>query len=111
MAPSPGQPPTPRATNQMVGTYDQFSGTHNYRDPDGNHVEMQIDSFDTPDAATAYMEGPEYDADPIGPAFDVDRMLSAHRAGTPLAELITRAWALSGPRLPHPFEVLAAAAV
>ena len=95
----------------MVGTYDQFSGTHNYRDPDGNHVEMQIDSFDTPDAATAYMEGPEYDADPIGPAFDVDRMLSAHRAGTPLAELITRAWALSGPRLPHPFEVLAAAAV
>ena len=47
MAPSPGQPPTPRATNQMVGTYDQFSGTHNYRDPDGNHVEMQIDSFVT----------------------------------------------------------------
>ena len=31
----------------MVGTYDQFSGTHNYRDPDGNHVEMQIDSFVT----------------------------------------------------------------
>ena len=82
-----------------------------YRDPDGNHVEMQIDNFDTPDAATAYMEGPEYDADPIGPAFDVDRMLSAHRAGTPLSELITRAWALSGPPLPHPFELLAAAAV
>ncbi len=48
---------------------------------------------------------------PIGPAFDIDRMLSAHRAGTPLSELITRAWALSGPPLPHPLELLAAAAV
>jgi catechol-2,3-dioxygenase len=80
-----------------------------YRDPDGNHVEMQIDNFSTPDTATAYMEGPEYDADPIGPAFDVDRMLSARRAGTPPSELITRAWALSGPPMPHPLELLAAA--
>jgi catechol 2,3-dioxygenase-like lactoylglutathione lyase family enzyme len=81
-----------------------------YRDPDGNHVEMQIDNFATADAATAYMAGPEYDADPVGPAFDADRMLSAYRAGTSQSELITRAWALSGPPLPHPLELLAAAA-
>ena len=38
-----------------------------YRDPDGNHVELLIDNFATPEEVTAYLEGPEVDADPIGP--------------------------------------------
>ncbi|MTD59557.1 VOC family protein [Amycolatopsis pithecellobii] len=80
-----------------------------YRDPDGNYAEMQIDNFPIPDEATAYMEGPEYDADPVGPAFDVDLMVAARAQGAPVAELIRRAWALSGPRLPHPWELFAAA--
>jgi catechol-2,3-dioxygenase len=77
-----------------------------YRDPDGNFVEMQVDNFATADDATAYMKGPEYDADPVGPAFDVDRMVAARRDGASAAELCTRSWALSGPPLPDPMRVL-----
>ena len=36
-----------------------------YRDPDGNFVELQIDDFASPDEATGYMEGPEYDSDAV----------------------------------------------
>jgi catechol-2,3-dioxygenase len=81
-----------------------------YRDPDGNFVEMQVDNFATADEATEYMRGPQYDADPVGPAFDVDRMLAARRDGTPQEELMTRTWALSGPELPDPMGVLTGAA-
>lgn len=80
-----------------------------YRDPDGNFVEMQIDNFATPDEATAYMRGPEYDGDPVGPAFDVRRMIQARRAGTSVNELTTRAWALAGPPQPDPMRILVGA--
>ncbi len=80
-----------------------------YRDPDGNFVEMQVDNFATPDEATEYMRGPEYDADPVGPAFDVDRMVAARRAGASVEELTTRTWALSGPELGDPMRVLSGA--
>ncbi|WP_181782772.1 VOC family protein [Pseudonocardia pini] len=80
-----------------------------YRDPDGNFVEMQVDNYATADEATAYMEGPEYDGDPVGPAFDVDRLVAARRAGASVEELTTRAWALSGPSLPDPMGVLTGA--
>lgn len=73
-----------------------------YRDPDGNHVEFQIDNFADPEAATAYMHGPEYDADPVGPAFDIDRMVQARRDGASVEQLNTRAWALAGPAQPNP---------
>jgi catechol 2,3-dioxygenase-like lactoylglutathione lyase family enzyme len=64
-----------------------------YRDPDGNLVELQIDNFATPDEATAYMLGAEYDADPAGPSFEPDVMLSALRSGTAPSVLTTREWA------------------
>jgi catechol-2,3-dioxygenase len=70
-----------------------------YRDPDTNMVELQIDNFATPEDATAYMEGEEYNADPIGPSFDPDAMAAALRAGIPRSELITRAWAQSTPQI------------
>lgn len=70
-----------------------------YRDPDGNMVELQIDNFATPAEATAYMEGPEYSADPIGPSFDPDLMSAALASGVPATQLITRAWARSCPQL------------
>jgi catechol 2,3-dioxygenase-like lactoylglutathione lyase family enzyme len=73
-----------------------------YRDPDGNMVELQIDNFASADAATAYMLGPEFAADPIGPAFDPGHMQQALLAGTPVSELTTRAWALAGPAMPDP---------
>ena len=79
-----------------------------YRDPDGNYVEMQVDNFATPDEATAYMEGPEYEQDPIGVSFDPEHMLAARRAGATEAQLCTRGWALAtDPDLPSPLAALA----
>lgn len=69
-----------------------------YQDPDGNFVEMQIDNFATPAQATAYMEGPEYDSDPIGPRYSPEGMLADFRAGVPVAQLTTRAWAAAHPQ-------------
>ncbi len=77
-----------------------------YEDPDGNHVELQVDNFATADEATAYMEGEEYDNDPIGVGYRPELMVEALRSGTPAAELQTRAWALrTSPELPHPMSV------
>jgi catechol-2,3-dioxygenase len=70
-----------------------------YRDPDGNMVELQIDNFATPDAATGYMRGDEYGTDPIGPSFDPDAMLVALQAGSTAQELTSRAWAKTCPQL------------
>ena len=70
-----------------------------YEDPDGNFVEMQVDNFPTPEQSTAYMFGPEFDGDAIGPWFSPEALLAGLRAGVPAADLTTRAWALA-----HPFE-------
>lgn len=76
-----------------------------YRDPDGNFIEMQIDNFSTPEAATNYMNGPEYAADFVGPAFDPQAMLEARRNGAGYDELTSRAWSLKA-RLPDPMSIL-----
>ncbi len=76
-----------------------------YRDPDGNMVEMQIDRFAEPDDATRYMQGPEYAADSVGPAFDPEEMLRARRKGATVEELSDRSWALRG-TLPDPIPAL-----
>ena len=76
-----------------------------YQDPDGNFVEMQIDNFDKPEDATAYMHGPEYGADSVGPAFDPAALLDARRGGVPIQELTDRSWALRS-ELPDPMGVL-----
>lgn len=70
-----------------------------YRDPDGNSVELQIDNFSTPEEATAYMHGQEYDQDPVGPSFAPDKLIQALETGAPVATLTTRAWALSTPQV------------
>ncbi|MGI8679620.1 MAG: VOC family protein [Jatrophihabitans sp.] len=76
-----------------------------YRDPDANMVELQVDRFAEPDQATGYMNGPEYAADSVGPAFDPDQLLEARRAGASVEELSNRAWALKAD-LPDPMPVL-----
>jgi catechol-2,3-dioxygenase len=70
-----------------------------YEDPDGNFVEMQIDNFATPEQATGYMNGPEFEGDAVGPTFSPEALLASLREGLPATELTTRAWALA-----HPFE-------
>lgn len=78
-----------------------------YQDPDGNFVELQVDNFGTPEETTAYMEGPEYDGDPVGVGFSPDLMITERRAGTPAEMLQTRTWALSTtPGLPSPVHAL-----
>ena len=76
-----------------------------YQDPDRNFVELQIDRFAEPDQATAYMNGAEYAADSVGPAFDPEELLAARRAGASVEELSDRAWALKAD-LPNPLGVL-----
>lgn len=78
-----------------------------YQDPDGNFVELQIDNFATPDEATAYMNGPEYDGNPVGVAFVPELMRAALTEGTPVSEITTHSWALrTSPDLPDPMAVL-----
>jgi catechol 2,3-dioxygenase-like lactoylglutathione lyase family enzyme len=43
-----------------------------YRDPDGNKAELQVDNFDVPEDADAFMRGPFYDKNPMGSDFDAD---------------------------------------
>ena len=79
-----------------------------YRDPDGNFVELQIDAFDTPDEATAYMNGPEYAADSVGPGFDPQVLLEARRDGASVEELTARSFC-SDAGMPPPIEILTSA--
>ncbi|MGW6277006.1 VOC family protein [Kribbella sp. NPDC055071] len=76
-----------------------------YQDPDGHFVELQVDNFAAPVEATAYMNGPEYGADSVGPAFDPEAMLAARRGGATAAELMDRAWSLQQNR-PAPLGIL-----
>ena len=41
-----------------------------YADPDGNRVELQVDNFESPEEATAWMSSPAFAANPIGVDFD-----------------------------------------
>jgi catechol 2,3-dioxygenase-like lactoylglutathione lyase family enzyme len=46
-----------------------------YLDPDNNQIETQIDNFEVPTDADAYMRGPSYGENPIGVNFDPDKLL------------------------------------
>jgi catechol 2,3-dioxygenase-like lactoylglutathione lyase family enzyme len=61
-----------------------------YRDPDGNHVELQVDSFATADEATEWMSGPVFSANPIGTLFDPEEMIADYERGVPVADLVRR---------------------
>jgi catechol 2,3-dioxygenase-like lactoylglutathione lyase family enzyme len=78
-----------------------------YQDPDGNFVELQIDNSATPDEATDYMHGEEYDNNPVGVPFDVELMLDLLRAGQPVSAVTTQSWARETcPDLPDPMHTL-----
>lgn len=52
-----------------------------YRDPDGNEVETQVDNFDTVEETIAFMEGPEFEENPMGVDFDPDEFVRRVRSG------------------------------
>ena len=65
-----------------------------YRDPDGNHVELQADNFGDWAKSTAFMrESPEFHEDPIGQFVDPERVAEAAAAGASFEEIHARAMA------------------
>jgi catechol 2,3-dioxygenase len=59
-----------------------------YRDPDGNFVELQADTFGDWVKSKAHMQtSPEFEANPIGVFFDPARLLAAYKSGQSPNEL------------------------
>ena len=58
-----------------------------YADPDGNQVELQIDTA-TVDEANDFMRGEVFAANPIGVGFDPDDLVSRREAGEPVDSLV-----------------------
>ncbi len=65
-----------------------------YKDPDGNHVELQVDDFGDWKASGEWMRtSPDFAANPIGVFVDPAKVADAAGAGTPFAEIHSRAMA------------------
>ena len=63
-----------------------------YRDPDGNHVELQVDNFGAWAESSAYMrESPEFHENPIGMFVDPARVAEAAASGATFQEIHARA--------------------
>jgi catechol-2,3-dioxygenase len=59
-----------------------------YRDPDGNHIELQIDVFASDAELQAWFASGAFGDNPIGVNFDPDDLLTRYRSGVPEAELV-----------------------
>jgi catechol-2,3-dioxygenase len=59
-----------------------------YEDPDGNHVELQIDNFATPEALAEWFAAGDFHANPIGVGFDPDLLARRLADGVPVEELV-----------------------
>lgn len=58
-----------------------------YLDPDGNRMELQVDSCSS-EEAHAYMASEAFAANPIGVEFDPDQLLAPFRSGVPAEKLV-----------------------
>ncbi|KAF2186191.1 hypothetical protein K469DRAFT_706862 [Zopfia rhizophila CBS 207.26] len=61
-----------------------------YRDPDGNQIEIQVDNFDTPEAANEFMGGRLYAENPIGTDFVPDDLIKRLEGGESHASIKQR---------------------
>jgi hypothetical protein len=65
-----------------------------YADPDGNHVELQVDCFGDWTRSKEWMRSsPEFEANPIGLFVDPERIAVDHLAGLSFAEIHAKAMA------------------
>jgi catechol-2,3-dioxygenase len=74
-----------------------------YKDPDGNRVELQVDTMPSAEAIDAWMRSGEFAANPIGVVFDPEDFVARYEAGEPFETLTAR------PPLPEgsgPFDML-----
>jgi catechol-2,3-dioxygenase len=58
-----------------------------YADPDGNHVELQVDTMGNTEAAE-FMASEVFAANPIGVTFDPEDLLARRRAGESVESLV-----------------------
>ena len=72
-----------------------------YKDPDGNRMEFQVESFASAEEANAYMLSEAFASNPIGVEFDPEDLAEQFRAGVPEARLLARP---DGPPAPIPRE-------
>ncbi|KAJ5476126.1 Glyoxalase/Bleomycin resistance protein/Dihydroxybiphenyl dioxygenase [Penicillium sp. IBT 31633x] len=87
---------TLRSLSELVASYEQkkelgilphwpvnhgMSTSMYYFDPDGNEFELQVDNFDTPQAAREFMASEEYARNPIGVDIDMDEYIARVRSG------------------------------
>ena len=61
-----------------------------YADPDGNQMEFQVDSYRSNEETNAFMQGPHFNANPIGVEYDPEDWLARLRAGAPESDFLTR---------------------
>ncbi len=65
-----------------------------YQDPDGNSVELFVDTFGDWDRSSEYVRtSPEFHQNPMGMSIDPEQVMAAWKAGATLAELHRRAMA------------------
>lgn len=65
-----------------------------YKDPDGNHVELQVDTFGDWATSSEWMRtSPEFHANPIGVFVDPAQVADAAAAGATFADIHARAMA------------------
>ncbi|MFE4515567.1 VOC family protein [Kitasatospora sp. NPDC056783] len=62
-----------------------------FEDPDGNHIELQIDNFATAEALDEWFRSGDFEADPIGVEFDPADLVRRFESGEALADLVRRA--------------------
>jgi catechol 2,3-dioxygenase len=103
----------------LLGTYERIERDHGYRphmaidhgitlslyflDPDGNSVELQVDTHADWAASTRFMvSSPQFASEPIGTFCDPEALLAAWRAGADLEELHRRAYAGEFPPTTEP---------
>ena len=62
-----------------------------YRDPDGNHVELQADTFPTLAEGKRYIaENKEFAENAIGIEFDPEALIDAYESGVPMSTILRR---------------------
>jgi catechol 2,3-dioxygenase-like lactoylglutathione lyase family enzyme len=59
-----------------------------YKDPDDNHVELQIDNFSTHEEMNAFLDGPQFSENPIGEDFDPHELVARFNAGESQNDLV-----------------------
>jgi catechol 2,3-dioxygenase len=75
-----------------------------YQDPDGNSIELFVDTFGDWDQSSEYMRtSPEFQRNPMGSFVDPEQMMAARKAGATAADLHRRAMAGEFPP-PHPMD-------